>query len=111
MTRAETPRRVRVRRVIEVVALRGEGTQEDPAREVTQYYSLKGELLAESDSITTSLKTFSISFPAAIGLCGECDLPMSAPSPGCAFEALHGTKPIREDLKGGSGVDPGPQGT
>lgn len=35
--------------VIRTVALRGEGVASDPLREVTQYWSLDGELLAESD--------------------------------------------------------------
>lgn len=39
----------RMRSVIETKALRGEGTEEDPCREVTQYWSVSGELLAEND--------------------------------------------------------------
>lgn len=39
--------------VIRTVALRGEGVESDPAREVTQYWSLDGELLAESDPFPT----------------------------------------------------------
>ena len=49
MVAAETPSRVRVRKVIEVVALRGKGTKDDPARTVQQYYDLKGRLLAERE--------------------------------------------------------------
>jgi hypothetical protein len=40
----------RVEKVIVVTFRRGEGKSvEDPVRSVTAYYSLKGELLAESD--------------------------------------------------------------
>lgn len=42
-----TPTRVRVRKVIEVEAVRGCGIQDDPARTVYQYYDFKGRLLAE----------------------------------------------------------------
>ena len=41
----------RIRNVIETKALRGEGTEEDPCREVTQYWSVSGELLAENDPV------------------------------------------------------------
>lgn len=34
---------------IETKSLRGSGTEEDKCREVIQYWSLKGELLAEND--------------------------------------------------------------
>lgn len=36
--------------VIETKSLRGEGTVENPCRQVTQYWNLEGELLAEHDS-------------------------------------------------------------
>lgn len=39
----------RVVPVIETRSLRGNGTEEDKCREVIQYWSLEGELLAESD--------------------------------------------------------------
>ena len=39
----------RVIRVIETKSLRGIGTEEDPARIVTQYWDFKGNLLAEAD--------------------------------------------------------------
>lgn len=35
--------------MIETKALRGEGTNENKSRIVTQYWSLDGELLAEND--------------------------------------------------------------
>lgn len=41
------PKRVHVRRVIEVVTERGTGTAADPVQEVRQLYSFHGELLAE----------------------------------------------------------------
>ena len=36
-------------RVIETKSLRGIGTEEDPARIVTQYWDFKGNQLAEAD--------------------------------------------------------------
>jgi hypothetical protein len=47
--RLETPREVSMVVVIRVVAARGYGTEADPIRLVTQYWSEDGELLAESD--------------------------------------------------------------
>lgn len=35
--------------VIEVILVRGEGTQQDPLRKVLQYYDKNGNLLAEND--------------------------------------------------------------
>ena len=35
--------------VIETKAMRGRGTDEDPARIVTQYWDFEGNLLAEND--------------------------------------------------------------
>ena len=42
-------REVKLVPAIMTVAARGEGTQNDPVREVTQFWSRKGELLAEND--------------------------------------------------------------
>lgn len=42
-------RDVRVREVIEVVFLRGEGVEDDPVRQVTAYYDPDGTRLAERD--------------------------------------------------------------
>lgn len=36
--------------VIETKAIRGLGTEKDPIREVTQYWDLNGEFLAEMDA-------------------------------------------------------------
>lgn len=36
--------------VIKTESLRGDGTEKDPCRMVEQYWSLKGDLLAEKDS-------------------------------------------------------------
>lgn len=47
--RMETPRTVRRIEVIEVMAARGRGIEEDPVRVVTQYWSLDGKLLGEYD--------------------------------------------------------------
>ncbi len=40
--------------VIKVCCVIGSGTENDPVREVVQYWSLDGELLFEKDSCTTS---------------------------------------------------------
>ncbi|MGN0271633.1 MAG: carboxypeptidase [Lachnospiraceae bacterium] len=40
----------RVIQVIETKALRGLGTEEDPVREVTQYWDFEGNFLAEMDT-------------------------------------------------------------
>lgn len=40
---------VRVIRVIETRAIRGSGTEEDPVREIVQYWDFEGNLLAEHD--------------------------------------------------------------
>ncbi len=45
-----TPDSVKLIRVIETKTLRGAGTMDDPARIVTQYWSLDGELLADDDT-------------------------------------------------------------
>ena len=39
----------RVIQVIETRTLRGEGTEKDPCRIVTQYWNFEGKLLAEDD--------------------------------------------------------------
>ena len=41
----------RVIQVIETVKKRGKGTREDVVRNVVQYWSLEGELLAENDPV------------------------------------------------------------
>ena len=35
--------------VIETIALRGSGTEDDPCRNVIQYWNTEGKLLAEND--------------------------------------------------------------
>lgn len=45
----------KVIQVIVTTALKGEGTEKDPVRIVTQYWDFKGNLLAEADR-TTSLQ-------------------------------------------------------
>lgn len=47
--------------VIESVVLRGDGTNEDVYREVTQYHTLDGELLAERDPYPWMLPRRSVS--------------------------------------------------
>lgn len=49
ITRNSNVRSVRVREVIEVVALEGHGIGGDPVREVTYYYTPDGEVLARND--------------------------------------------------------------
>lgn len=41
----------KVVQVVEVQAVVGKGTEEDPNRVITQYWSLEGELLAERDPL------------------------------------------------------------
>lgn len=50
MVRADGPKSVRVISVIEVKANRGLGIKDDPVREITQYWDMDGNFLAESDS-------------------------------------------------------------
>lgn len=50
MERPDGTRKARVIQVIETKALKGLGTEKDPAREVTQYWDLDGNRLAISDS-------------------------------------------------------------
>lgn len=40
----------KVIQVIETKAMKGSGTNSDPARIITEYWSMEGELLAENDS-------------------------------------------------------------
>lgn len=64
--RHDTPSAAKVVRVIEVRALRGAGVDEsDPVREVTQYWSFNGLLLAERDKKTPD--TMTISFSGLLG--------------------------------------------
>ena len=49
MVRADGPKSVRVISVIEVKANRGLGIEKDPVREITQYWDIEGNLLAERD--------------------------------------------------------------
>ncbi|WP_024734713.1 hypothetical protein [Enterocloster asparagiformis] len=49
MERPDGTRGARVIQVIETTALKGLGTEKDPAREVTQYWSLDGKCLATFD--------------------------------------------------------------
>lgn len=50
MVRADGTKSARVIRVIETKAKRGLGTEKDPVREVTQYWDLEGNFLAEMDT-------------------------------------------------------------
>lgn len=45
----------RVRQVIEMWALRGTGTEQDPMRRVLQLFDLDGNFLAERDCVTEKL--------------------------------------------------------
>lgn len=49
MVRPSGTNSARVIQVIETMALRGEGTENDKCREVKQYWDFEGKLLAESD--------------------------------------------------------------
>ena len=50
MNRLDGPSSVKVINVVEVKAKRGLGIEKDPVREITQYWDMDGNLLAESDS-------------------------------------------------------------
>lgn len=50
MIRADGTKSAKVIQVIETKAKRGLGTEKDPVRDVTQYWDLDGEFLAEADS-------------------------------------------------------------
>lgn len=50
MNRLDGPNSVKVIKVIEVKTKRGLGIEKDPVREITQYWDMDGNLLAESDS-------------------------------------------------------------
>lgn len=43
--------KARVIRVIETVSLIGDGTEENPIREITQYWSFDGKHLANKDNL------------------------------------------------------------
>lgn len=55
----------RVVRVIVTESLRGEGTQEDPCRTVTQYWDFDGNLLAENDPCEKEKEQFPTQFSYA----------------------------------------------
>ena len=50
----------RVIQVIETVAKRGLGTEEDPVRDITQYWDLDGNFLAEKDNDPKYLAELSV---------------------------------------------------
>jgi len=49
MLKARGTDSAKVIRVIETKAMKGSGTEKDPVRVLTQYWSLDGKLLAESE--------------------------------------------------------------
>lgn len=50
MNRLNGPNSIKVINVIEVKAKRGLGIEKDPVREITQYWDMDGNFLAERDS-------------------------------------------------------------
>lgn len=46
----------RVIQVIETRSIRGTGNEDDPCREVIQYWDLEGNLLAENDHATKNVR-------------------------------------------------------
>lgn len=50
MVRANGTKSAKVIQVIETKSLRGLGTEKDPVRDVTQYWDLEGNFLAEMDT-------------------------------------------------------------
>lgn len=57
MVRARGTDSAKVIQVVETQALRGEGTEEDLCRLVTQYWDFDGNLLAEHDPCVTESVT------------------------------------------------------
>ena len=55
MKRLDGPNSVKVINVIEVKAKRGLGIEKDPVREITQYWDMDGNFLAERDDDPTLL--------------------------------------------------------
>ena len=49
MERPNGTKSAEIIQVIKTIAKRGLGTEKDPAREVTQYWDLEGNFLAEND--------------------------------------------------------------
>lgn len=47
-------KKAKVIQVIETVVTVGEGTEKNPSRYMNQYWSLEGELLAETDTLENS---------------------------------------------------------
>lgn len=50
---------VKIAKVIEIKAKKGMGTEEDPVREITQYWDLEGNLLIEKDPYLYGEQTYS----------------------------------------------------
>lgn len=50
MVRPDGTKSAKVIQVIETVSKRGLGTEKDPVRDVTQYWDLDGNFLAEADN-------------------------------------------------------------
>lgn len=55
MVRARGTDTAKVIQVIETKSLRGQGTECDVCREVTQYWNFQGKLLAENDPVIATL--------------------------------------------------------
>ena len=51
MARPNGTKSAKIIQVIETKALRGMGTEKDPVRDVTQYWDLEGNFLAEMDAM------------------------------------------------------------
>ena len=60
MIRANGVKSARVVQVIETKASRGLGTEKDPVRDVTQYWDLEGNFLAEMDCEPQYLSELSV---------------------------------------------------
>lgn len=50
MVRSNGTKSARIIQVIETKSIRGLGTEKDPVRDVTQYWDLEGNFLAEMDT-------------------------------------------------------------
>lgn len=69
--RPQGPYRVKVIQVIETESLEGRGTEKDPCRRVTQYWSMEGKMLAAVYGRPI--------YPVDLGDSGDCHCPPIGP--------------------------------
>ena len=67
----EAPRTVKLVKVVQVCFKRGSGTDADPVRLVNQYWSIKGQLLAENDPGNEELSQLTTRYPVSFEVSSE----------------------------------------